>query len=248
VDFRCGHWLTYFVHLSDYPVSSQPRAPPSYLERRIVRDDNGDNQQKAVLQDTPTDDDARIDAIPGPGNQERFDEEVMIYYKAIDSSLASQFLNLDDQASDCTDQTMTTDTQSPVAPFCTPTCIAMGGALGWRTKPAFRFTTSVETVIDLDGGEKTVPWPWGDHTYRPPTPPMCLGPEECAIEYRLMEIEEELREELMEAMAQDAIVAGKRTAIQSQMGEKWRAASERGQPAIVAFDNQVVRGRTIYNP
>ena len=175
----------------------------------------------------------------------------MIYYRAIDASLASQFLNLDDHPSECADQTMTTDIRPPVRPSCTIAGIATGENLERGTEPTSLCHLDMkkfETVRNFDGSEKTVPWPWGDHIYRPPTPPMCLDPQECAVEYRLMEIEEELREELMEAMAQDAIVAGKRTVMQSQTGEKWRAASERGQPAVVAFDNQVVRGRTIYNP
>jgi hypothetical protein len=43
----------------------------------------------------------------------------MIYYQAIGASLASQFLNLDDHPSECTDQTMTPDIRPPVRPSCT---------------------------------------------------------------------------------------------------------------------------------
>ena len=207
---------------------------------------------------------ASIDTIPGLGSQEQFDQEVMIYYHGIDdSSLASQFLNLDDEAWPCTDQMMTAELDSPVSPFSSLSSVSTGDTLGWELEPNSLHLFDMkkfETVTDFDGGKNTTPWPWGDYNYRPPTPLGYLDPGEYAMEYQFAEIEKALREELMEAMAQEAILDGRKAMKRREVRERReererrerrkrrRVEREDDRPITFAFNNQVVRGRTIYNP
>ena len=113
-----------------------------------------------------------------------------------------------------------------------------------------------ETFVDFDGKMKTTPWPWGDYKYRPPTLPTYLNPQECAIECQLLEIEKALREQLTEIMAEEAILEGKRAMerkerrerIEKRERRRKRRAEKDDRPTTLAFDNELVRGRTIYNP
>ena len=177
----------------------------------------------------------------------------MIYYQAIDdSSLAAQFLNLDDETTPCTNQITTPELDSPSTPSSSLSSATTGGSLDWElesTSLQFLDMKKFETVTDFDGGEKITPWPWGDYKYRPPTPLEYLDPIEYAMEYQLAEIEKALRDELMEIMTQQAIHEGKKaTAGRQRRGGKGPAARESGEPTTLAFNGQVVRGRTIYNP
>jgi len=194
-------------------------------------------------------DEAPVDTTPGLGSQERFDEEVMIYYQTLDSSLASQFLNLDDEPLTCTDQMMTTDIDYSMTPSSSLLGINTGATMEWELEPTsldLLDTAKFETATDFADGEKTTPWPWGDYRYRPSTPPSYLDPMDYVAEFQLAEMEEELRDELMEAMVEDAILDGK---IQQREREEMRRVEREGDhTATVAFNNQVVRGRTIYNP
>ena len=180
----------------------------------------------------------------------------MVYYHSIEASLVSQFLNLDDDSA-WDDQTATIDdTQSPTTPSSTPAGTVTGDTSGWDLEPTSFHLLDMrkfETVTDFDGEEKAVPWPWGDYKYQPATPQTYLDPEEYLAECQLKEIEGMMREELMEAMAQEAIAAGKETKRkqrkEGRKGPVKRVKREDDQPvtSTVAFNNQVVRGRTIYN-
>jgi len=110
----------------------------------------------------------------------------------------------------------------------------------------------------LDGEKKTTPWPWGNYQYRPPTPPTYFDPEGYVMEFQLAEVDRALREELTEVMAQEAILDGnqgrsettkrRETEDRKEGKKKRRIEKEYYRPTTVAFNNQVVRGRTIYNP
>ena len=177
----------------------------------------------------------------------------MIYYQAIDdSSLAAEFLNLDDETTPCTDQITTPELDPPSAPSSSPSSTATRDSLDWElesTSLQFLDMKKFETVTDLDSGEKTTPWPWGDYKYRPPTPLGYMDPIEYAMEYQLAEIERTLRDELMEIMTQQAIHEGRKATTQGQGGGgKGFAARDSDEPTTLAFNRQTVRGRTIYNP
>jgi len=174
----------------------------------------------------------------------------MIYYHVIEPSLASQFLNLDDQPSACVDQMVAAGAQSLPTSSSSLSGIATGSVLEGDAEPSsFHLLDmkKLETVTDFDGGDKTVPWPWGDYEYRPTTPPGYVDPEEYAAKYHLSEIEKALREELSEIMVKEAILIGEHEVKQRQQRGGRRAEKGKYQPGTVAFNNQVVRGRTIYN-
>lgn len=177
----------------------------------------------------------------------------MIYYNVIEPSLASQFMDLGDQPSACADQIVAAGAQSLQTSSSSFAGIATGNVLGWEAEPASFHLVDMkkfETVTDLDGGNKTAPWPWGDYEYRPSTPPGYVDLEEYAAEYHLSEIEKVLRDELSEIMVQEAILAGEREMKQKEQKGKRegnKVESGRYQQGIVAFNNQVVHGRTIYD-
>ena len=275
-----GHRLTLSIHLSGHPTQSWRRASP---------DEDYSTQSEVASQDTDIDDvdegftqqtqsgetssaedfsdtessseEGSVDTAPVLGSQEQFDQEVMIYYGGIDdSSLASQFLNLDDEAWPCTDQTMTTESDSLVSSSSSLSSVSAGDTLEWELEPSSLHLFDMakfETVADFDGGEKISPWPWGDYKYRPPSPQTYLDPEAYFVEDQLNAIKNMLREELTEAMAQEAILDGKK-AMKRREREERREEKERrkkrkleredNRPITLAFDNQMVRGRTIYNP
>jgi len=174
----------------------------------------------------------------------------MIYYHVVEPSLASQFSNLDDQPSACVDQMVAAGATPVPTSSSNLSGTATGNVLEWEAEPAsFHLLDmkTLETVTDFDGGDKTVPWPWGDYEYRPSTPPGYVDPEEYAAEYHLSEIEKVLRDELTEIMIQEAILAGEQEVKQREKREGKKAEKGKYQPGTVAFNNQVIRGRTIYS-
>jgi len=177
----------------------------------------------------------------------------MIYYQVMEPSLVSQLSSLDDQPSACVDQVVAAGAQPLLTTSSSFSGLATEGVLEREVEPASFHLLDMkrfETVTDFDGGNKTSPWPWGDYEYRPSTPPGFVDPEEYAAEYYLSEIEKVLRDELTEIMVQEAILAGEQEMKQKELkGKREGKDAERGkyQPGIVVFNNQVVRGRTIYN-
>ena len=93
-------------------------------------------------------------------------------------------------------------------------------------------------------------WPWGDYQNWPPTPETYLEPVDCLMEVEMKEIEEVMREEIMEIMAQDATGNGKREMKRREKQERKERKKRRGRktPGTLAFNNQLVRRRAIYNP
>lgn len=179
----------------------------------------------------------------------------MIYYHGIDdSSLASQFLNLDDEAWPCADQMTTSKPDSLASPSSSLSSVSTGDTLEWDLEPTSLHLVDMakfETVADFDGGEKMSPWPWGDYKYRPPSPKTYLDPEAYFVENQLTAIENMLREQLTEAMAQEAILDGMKAMKRREKEERRKRRKlerEDNRPITLAFDNQMVRGRTIYNP
>jgi hypothetical protein len=203
---------------------------------------------------------------PEEGSQQQFDEEVMIYYRcAIETS--SQFTDPQTRGEDwpCANWIAEDYTYSPASSSTTLlTPPPEEDSTPWGCDPEFYSLphldmTKFEVVSDFDGGKKVAPWPWNDYQYRPPTPETYLDPEDYLMEAEMKEIEEVMREEIMEMMAQEAIDDGKRETRRQKKRERKerkerkkrrrRTDHEADQPAgTVAFDNQVVHGRTIYNP
>lgn len=164
----------------------------------------------------------------------------MIYYNVIEPSLASQFLN-DDPLWGHADQAATTT--------------ATGGTPEWDLEPTSLHLLDMErfeTVTDFDGDKKANPWPWSDYTYQPCTNSGRLDLDDFVAEWQIKQIEKALWEEMSEIMAQDAILAGE----VAEMARKQRGGKTGGKsaprwgsrPGTIAFNNHVVRGRTIYNP
>ena len=272
MDIQSGRWLTFSLYLSEYRTSSRRRISPN--KNNITKSEAGPQNTHADIVDkgvvpptrhkeTNSDtgsstDQAPVDTTPVQGSQERFDQDVMIYYQGVDdSSLVSQFLNLDDET--CVtwpdfNQTTTLSLNSPMIPSTSFTSIPEGDASGWELEPTSLHMIDMkkfETVPDFGDGEKASPWPWGNYTYRPPTPPRYLEPDECIMELEFAAMERMLREELTETMAEEAIRGGREAAKQREPREKKEEGcieTERERPSIVAFNHRVVRGRTIYNP
>lgn len=271
------HWLTFSTHLSGHPTTPVRRASSGQdyttQPRAIVRDTHTNHFDERYLLSTQyretystehrsntgsSADDAFVDTTPGLASQEQFDQDVMIYYQGIDdSSLAAQFLNLDDEAWPCTDQIATVEPDPLATPSSSLSSVSTEDVPEWELEPSSLQLLDMkkfETVTDFDGEEKSTPWPWGDYVYRPRTPVSYPDPVECVMEYQFAQIEKTLREELMEAMAQEAIRDGMK-ATKRKEREARRLAKERRRigreschPTLVAFNNQVIRGRTIYNP
>ena len=187
-----------------------------------------------------------IDTAPGQGSQKQFDQEME------DAFLISQFMNLDNWPN--TDQTTTPRLDSPGTSSSSSSRIPPAHALEWDLDPSSLHLVDMkkfETFIDADGKEKVSPWPWGNYTYRPRTPPRHLEPEECIMELEFEAIMSMLKEELTEAMAEEAIRDGEKAAKLRELKErreKWGDERETGHPPLVAFNDRVIRGRTIYNP
>ena len=256
--FRSGSWLTVVIYPSGHHTSS--------LGRASLDEDNA-TKSRTALQDTHTDSvDGRpvlltqsretylakhhpdagssiretpVNTAPGQGSQEQFDQGMD------DASLISQFMNLDSWPS--TDQTMTPELDSPGTPSGSSRSVPPAHALEWDLDPSSLHLVDMkkfETFNDSDGEEKVSPWPWGNYTYRPRTPQKYLDPKECMMELEFAAIMSMLREELTEAMAEEAIRDGEKAAKLRELKER-----ETGHWApLVVFNDQVIRGRTIYNP
>lgn len=183
-----------------------------------------------------------IGITPGQDSQEQFDQGMD------DESLFSQFMNLDDWP---TTQTTTPELDSPRTHSSNSSSVPPMHALEWDLEPTSLHlvdTKKFETFIDANGGEKVSPWPWGNFTYQPPAPVKYLEPEEKFMELRFKETMSMLREGLTEAMAEEAIRQGEKAAKLKERREKWEAEWGADHPPLVAFTDQVIRGRTIYNP
>lgn len=100
-------------------------------------------------------------------------------------------------------------------------------------------------------------WPWGNTMYQPKPTVEYKEPADLASDYQLDDLLVVMREQLTEVIAEEAINAG-RKAIKRQKREA-KEAQKRAQmgveavkedesPFTMAFDNEIVRGRTIYNP
>ena len=166
-----------------------------------------------------------------------------------DASLISQFMNLDSWPS--TDQTTTPDLDSPRTPSSSSSRVPPAQVIEWDLDPSSLHLVDMkkfETVIGSNGEEKVSPWPWGNYTYRPRTPPKFPEPEEQLVELEFEATMKMLTEGLTEAMAEEAIREGERAVKLREWEEKWGAGRGTDRPPLVAFNNQVVRGRTIYNP
>ena len=144
MDTQSNRWLTFSLYLSGHRTSSRRRispdrnditklkAGPQNTHADIV--DEGvvpPTQLKGTNPDTGSStDQAPVDTTPAQGSQERFDQDVMIYYQGVDdSSLVSQFLNLDDWPE--FDQTTTPDLDSSTMPSTSFTSTPELDASGW---------------------------------------------------------------------------------------------------------------------
>lgn len=197
-------------------------------------------------------------------SQQLFDDEVMIYYRAIESSLDSQFTDPQARGEDWPfDNRITADyIDSPASSSTTLLTPPMEeDSMPWGCDPVFSSLPHLdmakfEVVSDFDGGEKVAPWPWNDYRYQPHTPETYLDPVDYLMEAEMKEIEEAMQEEIMEIMAQEAIDDGKREIRRRKKQERRERKKRRerktnrepDEPGTIAFNNQVVRGRTIYNP
>ncbi|KAF9645208.1 hypothetical protein BDM02DRAFT_3120562 [Thelephora ganbajun] len=169
-------------------------------------------------------------------------------------SFASKYLNLDYETPTFADHTVEAGTGSPSASSNTttsPSSTAEDVQMPWVIEPtslSLLDTTKFEIELDENGLERRNPWPWGDYTYRPPSPPRYLELEEYAQEHRLTKIEEQLRVRLMERFAKEAIRSGKKAKTKRGIvKKKGKGVEKKISTPIVAF-SQAIRGRTIYNP
>jgi hypothetical protein len=179
----------------------------------------------------------------------------MIYYRSFEPSVASQFLSYDindelDWLCTTTDTAQFPSASSSSSSLSTTPLQEQFSPAPWGVE----FTDyDVGTLVSLDVSHSTKErsWPWGNFVWKPSVPTEYLDPYEYMIEDQLKEI---IREELTESMAQEAIEAGNRKATPKKKPTKEKRREEKGkerervQPYILAFGDQQVRGRTIYNP
>ena len=261
MEISCGRGLTFSIHpFSGHLTPPRRFASSSRGSFPAPEDSNEDHRdQTAVLHDTPADSSEggntrRINSSnAGLGSQEKFDEEVMIYYHSNESSLISEFLNLNDETRPCADW-MVTDGIDSLATFSSslPGTVTDGETREWELKPTsiHHFDMKKFEIVTDFAGEEATPWPWGDYKYRPPTPQRYPDPEEYIMECQLAETMEEFRDDFMEAMAQEAIFDGEME-VRRQRRERregGRVEREDDRPITIAFNGHVIRGRTIYNP
>ena len=169
-------------------------------------------------------------------------------------SFASKYLNLDYEISAISNQAVGAETGFPStsSDSSASTTSTIGDEeMRWEVEPtslSLLDATKFGNEMDVNGDDTRNLWPWGDYTYRPPTPQRYLDPEEYAREYQLMKIEEKLRDRLMERFAEDAIQAGKKAKVEKRRETgKGKEVDTEPPTHIIAF-SQVIRGRTIYNP
>jgi hypothetical protein len=169
-------------------------------------------------------------------------------------SFASEYLNLDYQTSTFANNAIEVEVDSPSASSdssTSPTSTSEDEEMQWEVEPtslSLLNATRFETGIDTNGVEMRYSWPWGNYTYRPPSPPRYFDSEEYARELQFMRIEDELRDQLAERFAEEAIRDGEKAkAGRRKGGKKGDEVEKETSPPIIAF-SQVIRGRTIYNP
>ena len=174
---------------------------------------------------------------------ELFEEEAIAF--------ASEYLNLDYETSTFAEHAVVAEPiSSPTSSdsSSSPTSTVEDVEMPWeieQTSLSLLDTTKFEIEIDANGFETRNPWPWGDYTYQPPSPPRYFDSEEYAQAHQLARIEEKLRVRLSERFAENAIHSD-REAKAGRLREEKKVEGETSPP-IVAF-SQVIRGRTIYNP
>lgn len=174
---------------------------------------------------------------------ELFEEAAMAF--------ASEYLNLDYETLTFADHTVDVESSSPPTSSVSSSSsnsTAEGGEVQWEIEPtslSLLDATKFEIGIDANGGDVRNPWPWGDHTYRLPSPPRYPDLEDYVRECQLAKIEEGLRVQLSERFAENAI-RGDKEERRREKQKAWGVEGETSTP-IVAF-SQVIRGRTIYNP
>ena len=173
------------------------------------------------------------------------------FYEEAAMSFTSEYLNLDYEISTFANHTAEAGfSSSPTSSFSSPslTSTAEDGEAWWEiehTSLSLLDTTKFEIEVGANGAQVRNPWPWGDYTYRSPSPPRYHEPEDYVREGQLAWIKENLRVQLSESFAEAAIRGGGK----ERRGENQKAKEvgrETSTP-IVAF-SQVIRGRTIYNP
>ena len=180
----------------------------------------------------------------------------MIYYNSLESSLLSQF------AGSSTDDNDRTSTYSMApdflgfspSPESTNLTIPTEDEHSWLSGPN---APTIGTWPNFAAVKDVGNWPWGGFTYQPEPIVEYKEPEDMVLDYELEGIQELMREELTEIIANEAIRAGrKEMERQKKEARKARRRARKtrvtrdvdDRPSTTAFDNQAVRGRTIYNP
>ena len=172
-------------------------------------------------------------------------------------AFASEYLNLDYETSSFANHTVEIEPRgSPFAsrdPSTGPPSTAGDVEMQWGIPPtslALLDPTKFELELDANGVETRNPWPWGDFTYRPPSPLTYPEPEEYLQECQMALVEEELRAQLAERLVEEAIRDGEEEERRCQEEKRKSEEVERMtfSPAIAAFSSREIRGRTIYNP
>lgn len=167
-------------------------------------------------------------------SQHQLEEEVIApYYYSTEPSFAPQFshLPLHEEESYHPDPPVTIFNSRYHA--TSESEIAMGDQAtgdGW----AFNFPPSPLPSHSVLLGEGIDPasWPWGNHSYRPSTPMAYLDPTEYIMADQVQEVEDAMREQWAEFMAQQA------------MREGARGREERDNTSPFSY----TPGRTIYTP
>jgi len=170
-------------------------------------------------------------------------------------TFASEYLNLDYETSTFASQTVDAGSSSPSTSYDSstgPTSTVGDAETQWEVEPtslSLLDATKFETEVDANGVETRNPWPWGDYTYYPPSPPRQFDLDDYAQEFEFSRIEEKLRIRLMERFAEEAIHGSKKVKTERRRGKKKSrgVGKKTSAPVIVAFSREV-RGRTIYNP
>ena len=169
-------------------------------------------------------------------------------------SFTSEYSNLDFE--DLTFVNHTVEAESNSSPISTdssssPASMVDDVEISWKielTSLSLLDATKFEIGIDANGVETRSPWPWGDYTYRPPSPPRYLDFEQYAQECWLTKIKEKLRARVSERFAEKAICSDEEAETERRgEKEKGKEVERDSSTDIVAF-SQVIRGRTIYNP
>ena len=169
-------------------------------------------------------------------------------------AFASEYLNLDYEASALADPAVVAKPISPSTSSdssSSATSTAEDVEVPWEVEPtslSLLDTTKFEIEVDVYGVETRNPWPWGDCTYRPSSPPRYFDFEEYDQAHEFTKTREKLRVQLSERFAEKAIHGGRDAkAERRREKKKGKKVEKENSPPIIAF-SQVIRGRTIYNP